>query len=101
MKDVTNVDFMQEMMERVDEPALETLGLKPASIWKKVYAEITTKSKTLKGMNDNQLINRVNDISRKFYGGDALCALEQPAAGMVQILITGSFNFLVLLTSTK
>ena len=79
-----NVDFMQEMMERFYEPALETLGLEPASIWKKVYMEITAKSKTLKGMTDNQLIDRVNDIRRKFYGGDALCALEQLAAGMVQ-----------------
>ena len=84
MKDVTNVDFMQEMMERFYEPALETLGLEPASIWKKVYMEITAKSKTLKGMTENQVINRVNNIHRKSYEGDAICALEQPSAGMVQ-----------------
>ena len=84
MKDVTNVNFTQEMMERVDELALETLGPQPAAIWKKVSAEITAKSKTLKGMTDNQIINRVNKISRKSYEGDAICALEQPSAGMVQ-----------------
>ena len=41
LKDVTNVDFTQEMMERVDELAIETLGLQPAAIWKKFSAEIT------------------------------------------------------------
>ena len=35
-------------------------------------------------MTDNQLINRINNISRKCYGGDALRALEQPSLGMVQ-----------------
>ena len=35
-------------------------------------------------MTYNQVINRVNNICRKAYGGDALCALEQPSAGMVQ-----------------
>ena len=84
LKDVTNVDFSQEMMERFDELAIETLGLQPAAIWKKFSAEITVKSRTWKGMTDNQVINRVNNICRKYYGGDALCVLEQPSAGMVQ-----------------
>ena len=66
-KDVTNVDFTHEMMERVDELAIETLGLQPTAIWKKVSAEITAKSKTWKGMTDNQVINRVNNICRKAY----------------------------------
>ena len=35
-------------------------------------------------MAENQVINRVNNISRKAYGGDALCALEQPSLVMVQ-----------------
>ena len=72
-------------MERVDRLAIETLGLQPAAIWKKFSAEITVKSRTWKGMTDNQVINRVNNISRKSYAGDALCALEQPSAGVVQI----------------
>ena len=38
LKDVTNVDFTQEMMERVDKLAIETLGLQPAAIWKKLSA---------------------------------------------------------------
>ena len=83
LKDVTNVDFTQEMMERVDELAREILSLQPAAIWKKVSAEITAKSKTLKGMTDNQIINRVNNIHRKSYRGDALRALEQPSTGIV------------------
>ena len=71
-------------MERVDELAIDTLGLQPTYIWKKVSAEITAKSKTWKGMTENQVINRVNNIHRKSYEGDAICALEQPSAGMVQ-----------------
>ena len=47
-------------------------------------AEITAKSKNWKGMTDNQVINGVNNIHRKYYGGDALPAMEQPSAGMVQ-----------------
>ena len=35
-------------------------------------------------MTENQVINWVNIIHRKYYGGDALRALEQPSAGMVQ-----------------
>ena len=72
------------MMERVDELAIETLGLQPMAIWKKVSAEITAKSKTWKGTTDNQVINRANNIIRKSYRGDALHALEQPSAGMGQ-----------------
>ena len=49
LKDVTNVDFTQEMMEWVDELAIETLVLQPTAIWKKVSAEITAKSKNLEG----------------------------------------------------
>ena len=52
LKDVTNVGFTQEMMERVDELAIETLGLQPTTIWKKVSAEITARSKTWRGMTD-------------------------------------------------
>ena len=63
-KDVTNVDFTHEMMERVDELAIETLGIQPTTIWKKVSVEITAKSKTWKGMTDDQVINRVNNIRR-------------------------------------
>ena len=35
-------------------------------------------------MTDNQVINRVNNIRRKAYGGDDLRAMEQPSVGMVQ-----------------
>ena len=84
LKGVTNVYFIQEMMDRVDELAIETLGLQPAAIWNKVSAEITAKLGTWKGMTDNQVINSVNNIHRKCYGSDALRALEQPSAGMVQ-----------------
>ena len=76
LKDVTNVNFTQEMMERVDELVIETLGLQPTAIWEKVSAGITAKSKTWKGITDNQVINRVNNVLRKAYGGDALRALE-------------------------
>ena len=38
LKDVTNVDFTDEMMERVDELAIETLGVQPMAIWKKLSA---------------------------------------------------------------
>ena len=70
-----NFDFTQEMMERVGELAIETLGLQPAAIWKKLSAEITSKSRTWKGISDNQVIDRVKNIRRKYYGGDALRAL--------------------------
>ena len=36
LNDVMNVNFTQEMMERVDDLAIDTLGLQPAAIWKKV-----------------------------------------------------------------
>ena len=32
LKDVMNVDFTQEMMDRVDELAIKNLGLQPAAI---------------------------------------------------------------------
>ena len=43
LKDVTNVDFTQEMIESVDKLDIENLGLQTADIWKKVSTEITTK----------------------------------------------------------
>ena len=52
-------------------------------------------------MTDNQLINRINNIQRKYYGGDALRALEQPSVGIVKIIIISSLNFLVLFPTTK
>ena len=38
LKDVTNVDFTQEMIESVDKLDIENLGLQTADIWKKVSA---------------------------------------------------------------
>ena len=66
-----------------------------------MYTEITDKLKTWKGVTDNQVINRLNNICRISYGGDVIYALEQPAAGMDNIWIIGSFNLLVLLPTMK
>ena len=43
LKDVTNVEFIQEMVERVDDITIETLGIQLAAIWMKVSIEITAK----------------------------------------------------------
>ena len=89
------------MMERVDNLAIETLGLQSAVIWKKVSAERSFKSKTWKGMTDNQVINKVNNIHRKSYGGDALRDLEQPSTGMVQNSNYWLFKFSCAITGNE
>ena len=52
-------------------------------------------------MNENKVINRLNNISMKSYGGDALCDLEQPSAEMVQNSNCWFLQCFVLLLTTK
>ena len=88
-------------MERVDELALETFGSSTSGYLREGVHRNNWQIENLEGGDWQQVINRLNKICRISYGGDVIYALEQPAAGMDNIWIIGSFNLLVLLPTMK